>query len=127
MEGWARSPDEGAGFESGVPRFDDTVDGAADHGRAELNRFRITGADFFHQVAHVGVEGEPFRSQQNLPILRPRDRDALEAEIRGCGNAAWMFGKDDAAIDAFVSLHDGRSESRVGKGGRIHAPARRGP
>ena len=87
-----------AGFEIGVLRGFDARDGATDHHLADRDR-RGVGRRVAHATAHIRVEREVERAQQQLPGGRRRKHALFKAEIVRRRRTVRARGEDDAAVD----------------------------
>ncbi len=91
---------EVADGERRVLRRDHTADRAADHHVAERDRRRI-GRRVAHAPAHVGVERQVERLQQDFAAGRRGNRGGLQAEVLRDRRAGRTAGQHEPAIDCF--------------------------
>jgi hypothetical protein len=90
-----------------VFRDDDAIHRAACHRFADRDRSRIDGSDLVHHAAHVRVERQVQRAQQQLAVGRLRRGRCFEAEMVCSGSAGRPGGKDDATIRQWALRHGG--------------------
>src|SRR5215207_10204386 len=93
----AHAEREVAGRKFRVARAHHLAEDAAGHDLADADRLRI-GLRVAHPPAHVGIEGEPERAQQDLAWTGLGDRRALEPEVDWLRLADGARGEHDAAV-----------------------------
>ena len=90
----ARQHDVALG-KTGIVGGDHFGNGAAFHHAADRHRRRI-GRSIAHPAAHIGIERQPDRAQQNLALAGHRLRIFLDAEVRCFGLADRTRDENDA-------------------------------